>query len=87
MLYIFFVIFLSTFFLPNAYGMGNQRDLMQELLKELEEKLGSKQVGRDPVKRDQEIVKKVQNKKEYERLKKEIRESLNPWNRKFNSKS
>lgn len=73
MLYMFFVIFLSTFFLPNIYGMKNQKDLMQEILKELEEneKFSSKQVKHDP-----EVTKKIENKKEYERLKKEIKESL-----------
>lgn len=75
MLYIVFSIFLSIFFLPNAYGIKSQRDLMQGVLAELEknEKFSSKQSKiADP-----EIIKKIENKSEFERLSTEIRESLN----------
>jgi len=74
MLNIIFVMFLSMFFLQSAYGMQDQKDLMQNILEELKkhEKFSSKQSETA----DPEIIQKIQNKKEFERLKDDIKSAL-----------
>jgi len=74
MLNIILGMFLSIFFLHGAYGMHEQKNLRQDILKELEkhEKFSSKQSETaDPA-----IMQKIQNKNEFERLKKDIKSAL-----------
>lgn len=72
MVRIILVIFLSTFFLPSAYGMQDQKNLMQSILAELQthEKFKLNQAA------DPEETKKTQNKDKFERLKGDIKSVL-----------